>query len=193
LDELLRKVMRSRQRQTRRDANNSQRLRQKGSTAITAAIAATAAAIAATAVATTAEIKRYRPYHDIRWQCFTPSRSITTAVRIYRQRPWSSKRPATSAERKTYVIAVEETTKRSFARSIRGLSPTYKYEDRQDSQGHDKRRQTRKRNRQKLPYYLPHIARREKFDDKELGLPRLTARSLLASLDRWRSTEITSC
>jgi hypothetical protein len=30
---------------------------------------------------------------------------------------------------------------------------------------------------------VPHIARRVKFDDKELGLQRLTARSLLVSLD----------
>jgi hypothetical protein len=47
----------------------------------------------------------------------------------------------------------------------------------------DKRRQTRKRNRQKLANLSPHIARREKFDDKELGLQKLTARSLLGSLD----------
>jgi hypothetical protein len=35
----------------------------------------------------------------------------------------------------------------------------------------------------KLAYLLRHLARRERIDDKELGLQRIAFRSLLASLD----------
>jgi hypothetical protein len=66
------------------------------------------------------------------------------------------------------------------------MPQTRNYEDRQDRQDRDKRQKPAADTQTQqaitsIPF--PHIARREKFDDKELGLQRLTARSLLASLD----------
>jgi hypothetical protein len=83
---------------------------------------------------------------------------------------------------------MEETTKPSFARSIRWQiylrhANTKTANTAKTAINARNRQQTRKHNKQKLAYLLPHIAMREKFDDKGLGLQRLTARSLLASLD----------
>jgi hypothetical protein len=82
---------------------------------------------------------------------------------------------------------VEETTKRSFAQSIRGQiyfrhAGTMTAMTAKTAINVRNRRQT-PRNRQKIAYLSRHLARRERFDDKELGLQRLAARSLLACLD----------
>jgi hypothetical protein len=55
-----------------------------------------------------------------RHPCRAVTTAITTATRIYPQRPGQIERRAISAGKKAYVFAAEETTKRSFARSIRG-------------------------------------------------------------------------
>jgi hypothetical protein len=65
--------------------------------------------------------KRKRPYHDTPSQSYTPSTpSRNHSHSNLPSAPWVDRETRDKREEKTYLIAVEETTKRSIARSIRG-------------------------------------------------------------------------